>query len=271
MNSDGAINLFAVELLNRLDLAWTFILLLVRYTGVFILLPGLSGGRGGMMVRGPAVFVLALVSLISSPLAPGIPQDYGVMILQIISEVMLGFVLGAIPYLIVCAVQTGAQIASTTMGLGMGNIIDPTLGQANADLARIMGDLVIILFLILGGHHLVIYACAGLGGVIVPGTFLAGEATVSSLIDQTGAIFSLGLSVAAPVLVALLLTNFVMGLISKAVPTVNIFIVSFPLTIGIGLILTFLALPELMAFVEQRYAGIESEIIKILKDATLRS
>ena len=38
----------------------------------------------------------------------------------------------------------------------------------------------------------------------------------------------------APVMVALLLTQFVMGLISQAVPTVNIFIVSFPLTIGIG-------------------------------------
>jgi flagellar biosynthetic protein FliR len=63
--------------------------------------------------------------------------------------------------------------------------------------------------------------------------------------------------IAAPVIVALLLTNFVMGLISKAVPTVNIFIISFPLTIGIGFFLTMFALPEVAYFLQREMMELE--------------
>jgi flagellar biosynthesis protein FliR len=61
-----------------------------------------------------------------------------------------------------------------------------------------------------------------------------------------------------------------MGLISKAVPTVNIFIVSFPLTIGIGLILTLLMIPELMQAAEKLIVSTDNSIAVITEDATLR-
>jgi flagellar biosynthesis protein FliR len=67
----------------------------------------------------------------------------------------------------------------------------------------------------------------------------------------------------APVIVALLLTQFVMGLISKAVPTVNIFIISFPLTIGIGLLLTIAALPEMMVYMEKHFFKIDKLVVSV--------
>jgi flagellar biosynthetic protein FliR len=128
----------------------------------------------------------------------------------------------------------------------------------------------VILFLMLGGHHAVIYAAAGLGGQIIPGTYLVGAGTVDLLVDQTALIFKIGLLISAPVLVALLLTNFVMGLISKAVPQVNIFIISFPLSIGIGLVLFLLALPDIAVFMERRFQGVEQNLLLLVKDATLK-
>ena len=80
----------------------------------------------------------------------------------------------------------------------------------------------------------------------------------------SGVLFPMQIA-ASPVIVALLLTNFVMGLITKAVPQVNIFIVSFPLTIGIGLVLSALSLPEIMVLFDREIAGIESTIAVLLE------
>jgi flagellar biosynthesis protein FliR len=60
-----------------------------------------------------------------------------------------------------------------------------------------------------------------------------------------------------------------MGLISRAVPTVNIFIVSFPLTIGIGLILSLIALPEMIVLVTQHFDAVELSIERVLADALM--
>jgi flagellar biosynthesis protein FliR len=74
--------------------------------------------------------------------------------------------------------------------------------------------------------------------------------------------------VSAPVMVALLLTQFVMGIISRAVPTVNIFIMSFPLTIGIGMVITVLALPEVMRYVTNQYSSTDNIISVLVENMT---
>ena len=63
--------------------------------------------------------------------------------------------------------------------------------------------------------------------------------------------------ISAPVIVALLLTNFVLAIISKAVPTVNIFIVSFPITVAVGLGISILALPEAGHYLARQYTRLE--------------
>ncbi|NDC38119.1 MAG: hypothetical protein EBZ48_08705 [Proteobacteria bacterium] len=270
MGADSAALLgLPVAMLQQMDVVWTFILLMIRFGAMFLLLPGIGSISKLGTIKVPAVFVLALTSVASSPHA-AIPDDWGLLVAQASSEALLGFGLGIIPYLMIAGVQTGAQVASTTMGLGMGTLVDPTTGQQTSDISLILGDLMIIIFLLAGGHHSVIYAAAGLGGQLIPGTFLVTERSIDLLVQETALIFKVGLIISAPVLVALLLTNFVMGLISKAVPTVNIFIISFPLSIGIGLILFMLALPDIGVFMGRQFAAIEDQLLVLVQDATLR-
>lgn len=243
---------FALELANRLDVVWTYLLLMVRFTSLLTILPGIGAGERGLLVRVPAIAVLAAVCLPMQHFTP-VPSDWGVMILSVASEVCVGFLLGVVPLLIVAGVQMGAQISSTTMGLGVGNLIDPTLGVTTTDLSRILGDLAVIVFLVVGGHRAIILAASGLNEALPVGQFLITEDVVGAFVDHAARIFRLGLIISAPVMVALLLTNFVMALIARAVPTVNIFIVSFPLTIGIGLILVMLSLRDFVSVMEDLF------------------
>jgi flagellar biosynthesis protein FliR len=256
--------------LEHLDVVWSFMLLVVRYIALLLTLPGVGLGMQGLLIRTPAAMVMAFASLNPEGYA-AMPEDWILMFGGVVSEVLFGCVLGLVPLMIVAGVQTGASIASTTMGLTASNLIDPTSGGQIPDLARLFGDFTVVIFLALGGHYVCLYAASGLGLHFVPGSLFTAQNTVQLFIDKSADIFRLGVMVSAPVVVALLLTQFVMGLLSKAVPSVNIFIVSFPLTIGIGLILSVLVLPELTTVVKNEVRRMESTVVLITEDREVRS
>ena len=131
-----------------------------------------------------------------------------------------------------------------------------------------MGDMVILIFLTLGGHHIIIQAVSGMGGTIIPGSFAISESSVTTFMARAGDLFRVAVLVSAPCVAALLLTQFVMGLISKTVPAVNVMIVSFPLTIGIGLALMLLSLPEIAQFTSKLMVGLDGSVLAILRDAS---
>jgi len=244
-------------LLQRLDVGWTFILLLMRHVTFLMITPGIGGGIAGIALRYPAAIVLTFAAFRMSGVIP-VPADMITMALQLSAEMILGAVIGMIPILIVSGAQTAGHLASGTMGLNGAQLIDPTTQASLPDLARIYGDLAIVIFLLVGGHHVAVYQLAGLEGTIRPGSFIVSAQGISTLVDQSAAIFHIGVMIAAPVIVALLLTNFVLAIISKAVPTANIFIISFPLTVAVGLGLSILALPEAGHYIARQYTKLEA-------------
>ena len=256
----------AEQLLSNVHIAWTLILLIIRFTGFFISVPGLGAGVQGVAIRMPAIMVFAYASLNSATYAT-IPADVPTLCVQAACELLFGVIIGMIPNLIVNGMQTAAQLSSTSMGFGAGQLFDPASGTTLSDVGRLCGDLTVLAFLLMGGDHVTLYAVSGMAGEIIVGSYIPSEISINMLIDRTGHIFYLAVMLSAPVMVALLLTQFVMGLITRAVPTVNIFIVSFPLTISIGLTLTVLALPDMMVFIKHELTGIEGALFAIIQDA----
>ena len=259
-----------ILILKNIDLLWTFVLLLLRFGALFSLLPGIGGGARGLAVRLPAMLAIS-VAVLSTSVRAAIPGDIGQLIGQVVAEILFGTALGMIPTIIISGAQMAGHLASTSMGLGAGNLLDPTLGMAVTDVSRLYGDLSVIVFLFLGGHHVLLLAAAGAGQAIVPGTFLVSQGTIDLIIAASAHIFEAGVMISAPIIVALLLTQFVMGLISRAVPTVNIFIVSFPLTIGIGLLLAIITLPGMFEYMGREISGIEGQASRIVAGVEVRA
>ncbi len=252
------------QLLNRLDYAWTFLLLSMRYMVFFMLVPGLGGGIMGLALRYPATLILALVSINGGSLAV-VPSNAGVMVSQMICEVCFGAVVALVPLLIISGAQVAGHVASGTMGLNGAQLFDPTSQSSLADLSRIYSDLAVLVFLLIGGHYVAITELSGMTSVIKPGTFILSASGLETLINQSARVFQVGALIAAPVIVALLLTNFVMGIISKAIPTLNIFVVSFPLTIGVGFAISILALPEVGLLLEREVNEIPTILSRLIR------
>lgn len=249
---------------SRLDYGWTFLLLAMRYTIFFMIVPGLGSGMAGLALRYPAILLMAFVSLNPANLA-AVPTVISDMVVQMLCEVSLGAVVAFIPLLIVSGAQIAGHLASGTMGLNGAQMFDPSTQAPLSDLSRVYSDLAVLVFLMLGGHYVAIAELSGVGASIRPGGFVLSALGLSGLIDQSAVVFRIGCLIAAPVIAAMLLTNFIMGIISKAIPTINIFVVSFPLTIGVGFAISVLALPEVGVLLQREVTEIPRVIGRVLR------
>lgn len=249
-------------LLSRIDFAWTFLLLSTRFITFLILVPGLGSGVMGLALRYPAAIAMSVAAISAGNIAP-VPAHMFDMALQFVSEIMLGSVVALVPMLVVAGAQTAGHLATGTMGLNGAQLFDPSTSSSLSDLSRIYSDMAILIFLAIGGHYVAVGQLSGLSEQIQPGSFVLSEVGLQNFIDQSGRIFQIGCLIAAPAVVALLLTNFVLGIISKAVPTVNVFVISFPLTIGVGLTISIIALPEVAVFLEREFGRIPELIGRV--------
>ena len=87
----------------------------------------------------------------------------------------------------------------------------------------------------------------------------------SSVMKLNAFFFPLAFKIAAPVLVVQVLTNLAMGFISKAIPQANIFFISMPLLIVLGLIFIVLSLPVSISVIEKAFMSMKDTIIVITR------
>jgi flagellar biosynthetic protein FliR len=100
--------------------------------------------------------------------------------------------------------------------------------------------------------------------MVPPAGFQVNGAVLERLARMTAEMFVIGLKAGAPVIVALLLGTVAFGLVARAVPQMNIFVVSMPLNVGLGLVFFGLSLPHLAGFMGQLFGGVARQALTLL-------
>jgi flagellar biosynthetic protein FliR len=212
-----------------------FALILSRVAGIFAALPVFGGQRLPMHIKVIAVMMITLACFPSLKTTPPImPGDAFGLGLLVLCEVMVGLTLAFITQVIFSAVEFCGQIIGMQMGFTMSQILDPTMGNQAQIISVMQTLLATLLFLSLNIHHLFIRSIVDSFSVIpIGGWHMSGE-IINFIIRQTTDIFVIGVRLAAPVMVSLLMTSVALGIMSRAFPQMNIFMISMPLNIGIG-------------------------------------
>ena len=215
-----------------------FALVLSRVAGIFAALPLFGGSRLPMNVKALLVLMITLVCFpVLKITPPPMPTDAFTLGLLALSEVMVGLTLAFIAQIVFVAVEFSGQIIGMQMGLTISSIIDPTMGTQVQIMSVLQSLFATLLFLALDVHHVFIRAVVDSFTVIpIGGWHLTGE-LITFLVHRTSDIFVIGIRLAAPVMVALLLASVALGIMARAFPQMNIFIVSMPLNIGLGFLI----------------------------------
>lgn len=165
--------------------------------------------------------------------------------LAILQELALGVLLGFSLALVFEMVRLAAEIIGLSMGLGFAQMTDPLNGLSAPVLGQYFSILVILLFLVGGGHLQIIQLLAWSLIHQPPGQLLLVQAQWIAPLGWAALMFVGALQIALPALVALLLVNLSFGVISRAAPALNLFAIGFPASLLLGLIMVMLTLPSL--------------------------
>ena len=166
--------------------------------------------------------------------------------------------------IVTAAVVLGGQAIANAMGLSMATMVDPGLGTVPL-MSQFLLLLATLIFLGVGGHILVIGILLRSFETLPVGMALLGQASFGELIEWCAMIFLGGVLLALPVMVALLLVNAGVGIITRAAPSLNIFAVGFPVFFLTGYAVLILSLTGMGA----RIQWLWMEGIERVKDLVL--
>jgi len=242
-----------------------FFWILVRVSILFFLFP-IFGAKGiPTLWKAGASMVLALILTPLIPLPRALPQTIFEIITGLITEAMMAFFLAFTVRMFLTSVQMAGQFVSFQMGLAMASTVDPETGMQNTVLSQFLYLFTILFFLAINGHHLMIHALVQSFHVVPPSGFTLKPILAEILIKVSSDMFVIGIKMAAPIMIALFLSNLCLGIVARTVPQLNILMVGFPLNIGLGLVLFGLVLSNLSPFMTDIMRKIGQTLIGLIR------
>jgi flagellar biosynthesis protein FliR len=238
-----------------------FALVLARVAALFAAIPVFGSRVVPNRVKAPLIFALALLLFpIVRPHTLPPTGDVISLSLLVIREVLVGVTLGVLSQLIFAAVEFCGQQIGTQMGLSMAALFDPST-QANVPtMAMFEGVLATLLFLALDVHHFFLRAIVESYQLLPIGSWHTSPGLLKFLIDASSGIFIIAIKLGAPVSVALLATSVALGIAARAFPSMNVFVVSMPLNIGIGLLILGISLPVFLRVLQSAFGGLVGQM-----------
>ena len=184
------------------------------------------------------VLLAALLTLMVYPLTewPIIEPFSAPGLREMFNQVLIGTIMGTLLQIVNGALVVGGQAVSTSMGLGMANMVDPNMGNVPV-ISQFFLILSTILFMGLGGHVLVITLLLESFKALPIGEMISADMLMRVLLQWSSMMFLGALLLAMPIMVCLLFINIGVGVITRAAPALNIFAVGFPAMILAGMLL----------------------------------
>lgn len=243
----------------------SFILIFSRVLSMLLSIPVLGAKNVPKVYKIGLGFFITLILInvvkIDSNFVPG---DISVMVLGIGGEFLIGFIIGILAKLIFTAVDIAGEIMGYQMGFSIVNVIDPQTSSQVPIVGTFQSILCTLIFLSINGHHYFLAALAESFNIIPPLRFGLSGDLLNGIVKFLGMIFVLAVKIGAPVMVALLITNVAMSIVSKTMPQMNIMAVGFPITITVGLVIMIISLPLLAFLIEKVFTDMQGNMFDIL-------
>jgi flagellar biosynthetic protein FliR len=207
-----------------------FTLVLARISGLVMTAPIYGSQSVPMRIRGLLAVAIALLvtpAYLGTPIEyPGSAPNY---LVYLGGELLIGLTMGLGILILFGGVQVAGQIISQLGGMSLADVFDPNFGGSSPVFAQILFYVAMAVFVLIDGHRVVMGAMLDTFEAVPPGSGILAASVVDSLTTILTMSFTVGIRAAAPIMIAMLLSTFVLGLISRTLPQLNIIAVGFGL------------------------------------------
>jgi flagellar biosynthetic protein FliR len=244
-----------------------FFLVLARVGPLFIVAPLFSSKMIPLRARGVAAVALALGL---APLAQAheeLPTAAASIAGLVFKEALVGFAFAFAIAVLFAAVTIAGSFLDTLVGFSYGGLVDPVNGNQSSVLAQLYGLVGVMIFIAIGGEAWMVQGLAKTYDLVPLTEMPSLGALIGGAQHTFATIFVSAIQLAAPVLLALVITDAAFGVVSRVMPQLNVFAVGFPAKILVGFLLVAASLPFVAGWIGNQLQHSVSDALHTLRVA----
>lgn len=180
--------------------------------------------------------------------------DFWMAVSFLIQEVLVGMIIGYIVNMTFLSFQLAGHFFDVPIGFSMVNVLDQQSGTEVPLLAQFNMILVSLVYMAMRGHHVLLVSFIQSYDVVGVGELLIRRSATGVFLKIFADLFFLAFKIGMPIVATIFLVDILLGVISKLIPQINVFIVGFPVKIFIGLLVLFIFIPVYVTLIETCFA-----------------
>ena len=224
--------------------ALVFLCVLARISGLVVVAPG-PWTVAPLRVRAAFTVLLAFVATLS-PLARGIELSEKplTVALAITSDFAVGACMGMTVRLVVAVSEVAGEFIAPQLGIGVAQLFDPHQHTSETPIGAVFRHLALLVAVLVGLHRQVLAALLGSFHVLPPGELVDPGRAGGAILALTTQSVEAGIRIALPTVAVLFMVQIALAFIARAAPALQIFSVGFAVTLGVGLLVIVVSLPD---------------------------
>ncbi len=227
---------------------WPF----VRISSMFMSMVVIGSAIVSAQKRVVAAFVVCLVVVPVLPPVPAVDLASYNGIMITLQQVFIGITIGFVTRLIFETFIIGGQIVAMSSGLGFAQINDPSSGVVVPAVGQFFLMVATLVFLASDGHLLMIDTIVQSFYTLPIGVSGLSMSALWGIFDMAGGMFEVGLKMSIAAVVSILMVNLSFGILTKVAPTLNIFVIGFPIILTFGLLILWFTMNGFNEYFELR-------------------
>lgn len=192
---------------------------------------------------GLAVLLAILIAPTLAPM-PAVPVGSPQGLLIMVQQIIIGTAMGLSMKLMFAAIEMAGEFSGLQMGLGFASFYDPHNSSYSPVIAQYLSVIASLAFLSMNGHLMMLSLVAESFHTLPVGEMMSGK-NFYTVTLWGASIFAYGVQISMPLLAALLITNLALGILTRASPQLNLFVIGFPVTLTVGFVILSISLPYL--------------------------
>lgn len=228
---------------------FAFMLIFVRIGTALTIMPGIGDSFVPQKVR---LFMALGMALVLSPLIqPYVPNPVPaipVLFSLILMEFIVGLFIGTVARILMTALDVAGMLISMTSGLANAQVFNPALASQGSITGALLSMTGVVLLFVTNLHHMLIYGLVESYQMFPVGEVPDSGSMAEMMSRAVSAAFMIGFQIAMPFVVVALLLYIGMGVLSRLMPQIQVFMLTLPLQILLSMITLFFVVSSGMLF-----------------------
>ena len=216
------------------DHIYTFLLLFVRVSTLFVFLPFYNHMSVSVQIKGAFAFYLAIALYPVIPVAPE-PPTVSAFFAAILSEVIMGLLAGLAMNIVFGIISYAGEIISFVMGFSMASVIDPQTQMQSPLVGQFLLLMATMIMLSFNGHYMLLIWMVDAIRTAPLGDIVMNHSMLDYLMSAMSGLFQFGFSIAFPIIALSLLSDVIFGMLMKTMPQFNLLVVGYPIKIFLSM------------------------------------